>query len=133
MAKKKNFADLTERGKAMRLAKYAKERTELSEKYGTEVQDFYGRIVAKSMNENSDGSVRVNIRLNDQTIAEGEEGKYKMLTAFVPAGKQSLESFYAGLKPGNLVTARCVPGNKEGHFKVWNVFLRTPAKAVAEA
>jgi hypothetical protein len=122
---KKAYAELTESGKAKRLATYQKQREELSEKYGVEVNDCLANLVRPAnIKENSNGSKTAVMRL---AIYNAEEKKTDFVTGTMYIAPEKVgtkfESFIAGLAKGDLLSIRYVT-NDHGNMNIWSCFKR---------
>lgn len=120
----KNFKELTKGGQTRRLAKYASERQELGEKYGKTIENSLFTIVRPATikeNAKNDGSKSAIFRLVHTTADKKSE--FVTASAYIPAGKASLEAYYASVAKGQLVTVDFVRSN--GHFiQVWKMMNR---------
>lgn len=127
---KKNFAELTEAGKAKRLAKYDAERKAMSEQYGVEVCDTLANLVRPAnIKDNANGSKTAILRLAIYN-AETKETEFKTGTIYIAPEKvgQSYEDFIKSLEKGALLSVRYVI-NDHGNMNIWSVFKRQrPAK-----
>lgn len=122
---KKAFRELTESGKAKRLATYQKQREELSEKYGVEVEDCLANLVRPvTIKENSNGSKTAVMRLAIYD-ADAKKTVFKTGTMYIAPEKVGgkLENFIAGLQKGNLLSIRYIT-NDHGNMNIWSCFKR---------
>ena len=130
MSTKKAYAELTASGKAKRLAGYEKQRQELSEKYGVEVNDCLANLVRPAtITENANGSKTAVMRLAIYD-AESKKTEFKTGTIYIAEDKvgTKFEDFIAGLEKGALLSVRYVT-NDHGNMNIWSVFKRQrPAK-----
>jgi len=133
---KKAFAELTESGKAKRLAGYEKQKRALEaayeEKHGKsiELHDTLANLVRPAtIKENSNGSKTAILRLAIYD-AEAKKTEFKTGTIYIAPEKvgEKFEGFISGLEKGALLSVRYYV-NDHGNMNIWSVFKRErPAK-----
>lgn len=124
----KEFNRLTKAGQTRRLNKYEQERQELSAKYDTQVENDLFTVVREAKireTTKGDGSKSAIFRLVHRNAQTGKS-EFVNATAFIPAGKTSLEEYYANVAKKQLVTVDFVKQN-DTFIQIWKMMSRERA------
>lgn len=117
MAKK--FNELTKRGQQQRLAKYEKER----KARGT--TEVLARLVRPAIIKDIKGGNKLAVFRFASYDKDSKETKFFTASAFIAKGKNALESFYASLVKGQLVSVEYKENN--GYTNIYNLMDRSYA------
>lgn len=145
---RKPYAELTNAGKAKRLAKYEKEnaaeRKKLEDEWANkpenkgktiELVDCLANLVrAPKLRENKNGSKTAVMRLAIYN-AETKTTEFANATVYIAPEKvgQKFENFVASLEKGDLVSIRYAKSPDHNTLNVWSLFKRERKQKQEEA